>query len=241
MNLKRIKKKTPQKTKNNPPKEAVAKDTSILDHLTSHLSGDAFTHSNLNSPSHPINKFFNTTADPPQGPPAQEPPTIIVQTPPSHTAAPEKENPNIVIHSELETRQQTQNDDIPLSKPPTPQPEQNNSELQIAQPEQIQQPPSEPITNNTSSPPSPIFGPAYKPLTMDELILPVDFALPILERMLKEAINIDDEPIPLSLNQTLDLRKIKILPLKRKNLNPPSLLTEINPFSIPTLNPTLSY
>ncbi|KAK2423122.1 hypothetical protein QL285_033597 [Trifolium repens] len=240
--LKSFKQKTPQKTKNNSPKEAVAEDTSILDHLTPHLSGDAFTHSNLSSPNHPINNFLNVTTDPPQEPLVQEPPTTIVQIPPSHIVAPEQENPNTVINSEPETQQQPQNDDIPLSKPSTPQPEQNYSEPQIAQPEQIQQPPSdqcdyipsdnkehhitneptpsEPITNNTSSSPSPILGPVYKPLTKDELILPVDFALPILESMLKEAINIDDDTITLSLNQTIDLSKIKRIPLKRKRPEP---------------------
>ncbi|KAK2420575.1 hypothetical protein QL285_031286 [Trifolium repens] len=76
------KKKTPKKTTNNPPKETVVIDTSILDHLTSHLSGDAFTHSNLDSPNHPINKFVNTTSEPPQDPPVKEPPITIVQTPP---------------------------------------------------------------------------------------------------------------------------------------------------------------
>jgi hypothetical protein len=77
-NLKTIKgnnkKKAPQKTTHNPPKEAVAKDTSILDHLISHLSGDAFTHSNLNSPNHPINKFVNATSEAPTEPPIQESP-----------------------------------------------------------------------------------------------------------------------------------------------------------------------
>jgi hypothetical protein len=62
------KQKTPQKTKIPTPKKAAAENSSILDHLTPHLSGDAFTHSNLNSPSHPINKFSNVTAEPPQGP-----------------------------------------------------------------------------------------------------------------------------------------------------------------------------
>jgi hypothetical protein len=53
---------------------------------------------------------------------------------------------------------------------------------------------------------------------VDELILPVDFALPIQERLMKEAINIDDEPIQLSLSpeRSTDLSKIKIIPLKRK-------------------------
>jgi hypothetical protein len=109
--LKPFKQKTPQKARNNPPKEAVAEDTSILDHLTPHLSGDAFTHSNLNSPSHPINKFLNVTAEPPQGPLVQEPPTTIAQTPPSHTIAPKQENPNTIINPET---QSPQNDDIPL-------------------------------------------------------------------------------------------------------------------------------
>jgi hypothetical protein len=67
-------KKTPKKATNIPLKEAVVIDTSILDHLTSHLSGDAFTHSNLYSPNHPINKFVNTTSEPPQQPPVPEPP-----------------------------------------------------------------------------------------------------------------------------------------------------------------------
>ncbi|KAK2448968.1 hypothetical protein QL285_008207 [Trifolium repens] len=71
-------KKTPKK--NNPPKETI--DTSILDHLTTHLSGDAFIHSNLDSPNHLINKFVNTTSEPPQDTPVQEPPIILVQTPP---------------------------------------------------------------------------------------------------------------------------------------------------------------
>jgi hypothetical protein len=68
------KQKTPQKTKDTPPKKTDAEDTSILDHLTPDLSGDAFTHSNLNSPNHPINKFLNVSAEPPQEPLVQEPP-----------------------------------------------------------------------------------------------------------------------------------------------------------------------
>jgi hypothetical protein len=76
------KQKTKQKTKIPAPKEVVAEDTSFLDYLTPHLSGDAFTHSNLNSPHHPINKFLNVTAETFQGPVIQEPPIITVQTSP---------------------------------------------------------------------------------------------------------------------------------------------------------------
>jgi hypothetical protein len=60
------KQKTPQKTKIPTPKKVVAENTSFLDHLTPHLSGDAFTHSNLNSSNHPINKFLNVTSEAPQ-------------------------------------------------------------------------------------------------------------------------------------------------------------------------------
>ncbi|KAK2422401.1 NADH:ubiquinone reductase (H(+)-translocating) [Trifolium repens] len=87
-------KMTPKKTKNNSPEEIIVIDTSNLDHLTTHLSGDAFTHSNLNSPNHPINKFVNTTSEPP----VQEPPITIVQTPPQNFVAYEQ-----VIQDEIMT------------------------------------------------------------------------------------------------------------------------------------------
>ncbi|KAK2416281.1 hypothetical protein QL285_038687 [Trifolium repens] len=80
-----------------------------------------------------------------------------------------------------------------------------------------------------------IYGPNYKPLTEDELILPVDFALPIQERLMKEAIDIDDESITLSLssNQTIYLSKIKIIPLKRKKLEPTIPFNRNHPFFKP--------
>jgi hypothetical protein len=40
-------------------KEYASDGNSVLDHLVSHISGDSFTTSNLNSPNHPINKFLN--------------------------------------------------------------------------------------------------------------------------------------------------------------------------------------
>jgi hypothetical protein len=57
------KSKPKQKTKTPASKEIVTEDNSFLDHLTPHLSGDAFTTSNLNSPNHPINKFLNVTTE----------------------------------------------------------------------------------------------------------------------------------------------------------------------------------
>jgi hypothetical protein len=119
---------------------------------------------------------------------------------------------------------------------------QNNSEPQMSQPDQKQIPlsnqcddipspnqehhisksptPTEAIDNNTIPLSPPTYGPIYKPLTVEELILPVDFALPILEARLKEAINIDDD-LETSFQHTLiDLSKIKIIPLKRKKPEP---------------------
>ncbi|KAK2403463.1 hypothetical protein QL285_052897 [Trifolium repens] len=96
--------KPKQKTKTPPPKGTVSEDDSFLDHLTPHLSGDAFTTSNLNSPNHPINKFVNATTET-----FQEPPIITVQTPPLNFAAPEQENPNTTIAS--------QNDEISQPEP----------------------------------------------------------------------------------------------------------------------------
>ena len=103
------------------PKEVVAEDTSFLDHLTPHLSGDAFTHSNLNSPNHPINKFLNVTSEAPQ-----EPPIITVQTPPPQSVVPEQDNqpPTQTLIPESPT----QNIEKPQAEPQAPQSEQNNYE-----------------------------------------------------------------------------------------------------------------
>jgi hypothetical protein len=89
--LKKAQKETPKKTKNKQPEETIIIDTTILDHLSTHLTGDAFTHSNKNSPN--LFQFVNTTSELPQDPPVQEPPIIPVQTPPPTFVAPEQENP----------------------------------------------------------------------------------------------------------------------------------------------------
>ncbi|KAK2368768.1 hypothetical protein QL285_081940 [Trifolium repens] len=107
--------KPKQKTKTPPSKGTVSEDNSFLDHLTPHLSGDAFTTSNLNSPNHPINKFVNATTKT-----FQEPPIITVQAPPLHFAAPEQENPNTTITSEPNKQPPPQNDEISQPEPHTP-------------------------------------------------------------------------------------------------------------------------
>ncbi|KAK2403232.1 hypothetical protein QL285_052688 [Trifolium repens] len=183
-NLKKAQKETPKKTKNKQPEETIIIDTTILYHLSTHLTGDAFTHSNTNSPNHL--QFVNTTSELPQDPPVQEPPIILVKTPPPTFVASEQENsPTPVIqndtipHSEPHTLS-------PIQEPPsTPQPEPSTPEPSTPEPE------PEPQTLQ----PEPIYGPSYKPLSVEELILPVDFALPILEDYLKKQINIDDEPV----------------------------------------------
>jgi hypothetical protein len=85
----------PQSTKTPIVKEFVSEGNSVLDHLTSHISGDAFTTSNLNSPNHPINKFLSdpvhTYVDPepevhyhiPSPPPIKSP-EYVFHAPPMH-------------------------------------------------------------------------------------------------------------------------------------------------------------
>ncbi|WJX51640.1 hypothetical protein P8452_37817 [Trifolium repens] len=245
-------KKTLKKTKTKPHEENIVIDTSILDqptnttrksptildHLSTHLSGDAFTHSNLESPNHPINKFVNNTS---------EPPITIVQTPPPIFAASEQENPptftpvqdEVVTHSEHHIASPKPSEQSPhhSHEHTTDEPAQNTAEQQPhttsettpAEIQNVQTPPSTPL----------IHGPSYKPLTVEEVILPVDFALPILEDYLKKQIDIDDEPISLSLsqNQNIDLSKIRIIPLKRKRPTIP--FNKDHPFFNPISEPNL--
>ncbi|KAK2381188.1 hypothetical protein QL285_068815 [Trifolium repens] len=245
-------KKTLKKTKTKPQEENIVIDTSILDqptnttrksptildYLSTHLSGDAFTHSNLESPNHPINKFVNTTS---------EPPITIVQTPPPIFAASEQDNPptftpvqdEVVTHSEHHTASPKPSEQSPHHSPEhtTVEPAQNTTEQQPhttsettpAEIQNVQTPPSTPL----------IHGPSYKPLTVEEVILTVDFALPILEDYLKKQIDIDDEPISLSLspNQNIDLSKIRIIPLKRKRPTIP--FNKDHPFFNPISEPNL--
>ncbi|WJX89979.1 hypothetical protein P8452_71926 [Trifolium repens] len=219
-------------------------NTSVLDHLTTHLSGDAFTHSNRNSPhqSPPV----NTT----------EPPVQTIQTPPPSLDDIAQENPptftpvqdDIMTHSE----QPIQSPHSPpihdnVEQPPQHLPEQIiTDEIIQSTPEQehhttTEQPPSE--HQDTQTPPKTSFthGPTYKPLTVEELIFPVDFALPIQERLMKEAINIDDEPIPLSLSpdHSIDLSQIKITPLKRKRSEPTIPFDQTKPFFNPSSEPNI--
>ncbi|KAK2354089.1 hypothetical protein QL285_091648 [Trifolium repens] len=216
--LKKAQKETPKKTKNNQPEETIIIDTTILDHLSTHLTGDAFTHSNKNSPN--LFQFVNTTSELPQDPPVQEPPIIPVQTPPPTFVTPEQENPPT-------STPVIQNDTIPHSEPHTLSPIQES-------PSSPQPEPSTPEPEPQTLQPEPIYGPSYKPLTVEELILPVDFALPIFEDYLKKQINIDDEP-----ELPPNLSKIKIIPLKRKKPEPNIPFDPTKPFFNPLSEPNV--
>ncbi|KAK2393124.1 NADH:ubiquinone reductase (H(+)-translocating) [Trifolium repens] len=194
-----------KKSKHNPPEEDnITIDTSILDqsnttrksptileHLSTHLSGDAFTHSNTTSPDQ--FHFVNTTSNLPSDPPLPEP---QIQTPPSSLADIKQEDPPTFTPAQDEVM--THSDHI-TAKPPTPQPEPSTPE-----------PTPEPQTPSSE----PIYGPSYKPLTIEELCLPTDFALPILEDLLKAKINVDDDII--TIDPFDKIKRIKIIPLKRK-------------------------
>ena len=129
-----------------------ANTPSVLDHLTQHLSGDAFTHSNPNSPPH--FPFINTTADPPiQGPPNQ-----TIQTPPSSLDNISQENPPTFTPVQDET--------IAHSVEQTQQKSPHHSPVHNIHEQQPPSPPTEIYTPAPSPEPSPelIYGPLNKPL-----------------------------------------------------------------------------
>ncbi|KAK2393843.1 hypothetical protein QL285_055746 [Trifolium repens] len=187
-----------------PTNTTTIKSPTILDHLSTHLSGDAFTHSNTASPDH--FHFVNTTSNLPSDSPLPEP---QIQSPPSSLADIEQEDPPTFTPSQDEVI--THSDHI--TKPPTPQPELSTPE-----------PTPEPQTTSSE----PIYDPVYKPLTIEELCLPIDFALPILEDLLKAEINVDDDII--TIDPFDKIKRIKIIPLKRKRPEPTIPFNRNQPF-----------
>ncbi|KAK2449493.1 hypothetical protein QL285_008686 [Trifolium repens] len=188
-----------------PTNTTTIKSPTILEHLSTHLSGDAFTHSNTASPDH--FHFVNTTSNLPSDPPLPEP---QIQSPPSSLADIEQEDPPIFTPAQDEVM--THSDHI-TTKPPTPQPELSTPE-----------PTPEPQTPSSE----PIYGSVYKPLTIEELCLPIDFALPILEDLLKAEINVDDDII--TIDPFDKIKRIKIIPLKRKRPEPTIPFNRNQPF-----------
>ncbi|WJX57181.1 NADH:ubiquinone reductase (H(+)-translocating) [Trifolium repens] len=188
-----------------PTNTTTIKSPTILDHLSTHLSGDAFTHSNTASPDH--FHFVNTASNLPSDPPLPEP---QIQSPPSSLADIAQEDPPIFTPAQDEVM--THSDHI-TTKPPTPQPELSTPE-----------PTPEPQTPSSE----PIYGSVYKPLTIEELCLPIDFALPILEDLLKAEINVDDDII--TIDPFDKIKRIKIIPLKRKRPEPTIPFNRNQPF-----------
>ncbi|KAK2420893.1 hypothetical protein QL285_031579 [Trifolium repens] len=188
-----------------PTNTTTIKSPTILDHLSTHLSGDAFTHSNTASPDH--FHFVNTASNLPSDPPLPEP---QIHSPPSSLADIEQEDPPIFTPAQDEVM--THSDHI-TTKPPTPQPELSTPE-----------PTPEPQTPSSE----PIYGSVYKPLTIEELCLPIDFALPILEDLLKAEINVDDDII--TIDPFDKIKRIKIIPLKRKRPEPTIPFNRNQPF-----------
>ncbi|KAK2382982.1 hypothetical protein QL285_070482 [Trifolium repens] len=88
----------------------------------------------------------------------------------------------------------------------------------------ILEPTPEPQTTSSE----PINDPVYKPLTIEELCLPIDFALPILEDLLKAEINVDDDII--TIDPFDKIKRIKIIPLKRKRPEPTIPFNRNQPF-----------
>ncbi|KAK2389565.1 hypothetical protein QL285_063147 [Trifolium repens] len=104
-------------------------------------------------------------------------------------------------------------------QPPTPQPK-------ISTPE----PPPESQTSSSEL----IYGPSYKSLNEEELTLLVDLAFTTQDKILKDAIDIDDEP-----RLPPNLSKIKIIPLKRKKPEPTIPFDPTKPFFNPLSEPNL--
>ncbi|KAK2375023.1 hypothetical protein QL285_075944 [Trifolium repens] len=117
----------------------------------------------------------------------------------------------------------------------------NHSEHTIAEPSTPQPEPSTPEPSPEPQTPQsePIYGPSFKPLTIDQLSLPTDFALPILEDLLKAEINVDDDIITTPKDPFAEIRKIKIIPLKRKRPEPTIPFNTNQPFFNQNSEPNL--
>jgi hypothetical protein len=90
-------------------------------------------------------------------------------------------------------------------------------------------PPSSPITS----------GPAYKPLTLEEIVIPSDQMLPLMENIIMNSVDIDDSLEPPSLYPKINISNIKIKPLKRKKPEPTIPFNRAQPFFNPASEPNL--
>ncbi|KAK2420316.1 hypothetical protein QL285_031071 [Trifolium repens] len=173
---------------------------SVLEHLQQHLSGDAFTHSNPNSPRFHVVK---TTTDQT----IQEPPVVqSIQTPPPSLDHISQVNPPTFTPAQAESMAHSEEQ----QKSPHPSP------INDIETEQSPLPPPE-IYSTESSPspsPQPVSDPLNKPLVLEEVLEIFKNITEAEHQMFKDSINLDDDIIPPNLS------KIKIIELKRKKPEP---------------------
>ncbi|KAK2399998.1 hypothetical protein QL285_049740 [Trifolium repens] len=173
---------------------------SVLEHLQQHLSGDAFTHSNRNSPRFPIIKPSTVQT-------IQEPPIVqSIQTPPPSLDHISQVNPP--------TFTPVQNESIAHSEAQQESPHQSPNKVMTEQ--QHQSPPPEVYSDESSPSPSPqpVSDPLNKPLILEEVLELYQHLTKAEHQIFKDSINLDDDIIPPNLS------KIKIIELKRKKPEP---------------------
>ncbi|KAK2422015.1 hypothetical protein QL285_032583 [Trifolium repens] len=207
-----------------------ANTESVLDHLQQHLSGDAFSNSNPNSPPH--FPFTNTTTDST----VQEPPiTQVIQTPPpSLDHISQEQTPlqdEAVAHSEAQ-QQTPQNSPIPTANEQIDSPTLINNESHVQSPHhspvhdntQSQAPTPQPESTAPEPTPDHFYGPLNKPLVLEEVLELYQHISEAEAQIFKDAINLDDDIIPPNLS------KIKIINLKRKKPEPTIPFDPSKPF-----------
>ncbi|KAK2369189.1 hypothetical protein QL285_082338 [Trifolium repens] len=144
---------------------------SVLDHLQQHLSGDAFTHSNPNSPRFPIIKPSTVQT-------IQKPPIVqVIQTPP----------PSL--------------DHISQVNPPTFTPVQDESIAHSEAQQESPQPEVYSDESSPSPSPQPVSDPLNKPLVLEEVLELYQHLTKAERQIFKDSINLDDDIIPPNLSK----------------------------------------
>ncbi|KAK2430278.1 NADH:ubiquinone reductase (H(+)-translocating) [Trifolium repens] len=189
---------------------------SILEHLEQHMCGVVFTNSNPNSPPQfpSMNLTHNSTVHEPQIP------SEIQTPPPSLDHISQEQTPlqdENAAHSEEQTPQTAQNNEIIESPPPT-----NTEPLDplVHEHDQTQQAPLNPPDQETPS--DPFY--TTLPISLDE---------DTIHDILKGAITVNDDIIPPNLS------KIKIIELKQRQPAPTIPFDPTKPFFNPSNEPNL--
>ncbi|KAK2400932.1 hypothetical protein QL285_050577 [Trifolium repens] len=173
---------------------------SVLEHLQQHLSGDAFTHSNPNSPRfHVVKPTTDQTI--------QEPPVVqSIQTPPPSLDHISQVNPP--------TFTPVQDESIAHSEAQQESPHQSPNKVMTEQQNQSPQPEVYSDESSPSPSPQPVSDPLNKPLVLEEVLELYQHLTKAERQIFKDSINLDDDIIPPNLS------KIKIIELKRKKPEP---------------------